>query len=64
MQYEEPTIVDLGPIWQYVYNSGFPPGGKEKEDVPVHIDKFTECSGASSGMTLGDCKEATGQTNG
>ncbi len=63
MQYEEPTITDLGPIWQYVYDFGFPPGGKEKEDVPVHIDQFQECSGASSGLTLEACHAQTTNPN-
>ncbi len=61
MQYEEPTIIDLGPIWQYVYNAGFPPGGKEKEDVPVHLDTFSECSAVSGGpLTLSECHTAHG----
>lgn len=46
MQYQEPTIIDLGSISQYVYGV---PGGKEKSDVPVHIDVHGECSAVASG---------------
>jgi len=53
MKYEKPSIVDLGPISHYVYGV---PGGKEKSDVPVHIDVHGECSatGGSGGPTTSD----------
>ena len=49
MLYTRPAITDFGSIAAHPFIAGGSNETKNKEQVPGHIDNFTECSSVSPG---------------